>query len=61
MGKQRKFPWMLDLWTMMWSNFGTGMMGAFHRKNNIAEMEKWVRQQVNQRFDKDQEWKDLTK
>lgn len=59
MGKQKRFPWMLDLFTMMWSNFG--MMGNINRKVNIAELEKWARQQVKQRFEEDQEWKDLTK
>ncbi|GEM_PF-5837624 len=59
MGKQKRFPWMLDLFTMMWSNFG--MMGNINRKINIAELEKWARQQVKQRFEEDQEWKDLTK
>lgn len=59
MGKQKRLPWMLDLFTMMWSNFG--MMGNINRKVNIAELEKWSRQQVKQRFEEDQAWKDLTK
>lgn len=59
MSKQKNFPWLLDFWTMLWPNFGIG--GRLHQRNNLAALEKWAKQYINQRFEEDQEWKDLTK
>ncbi len=59
MSKHKKFRGMLDLWSIMWANFGT--MGKLNRQHTTAELEKWAKNYVNQTYEEDQDWKDLTK